>query len=194
MWRVDANQQQLSTTDYIETLTPEYGHAQIQSIGITQLTKPTSQNYTIEVKSDQPQSHNLVIYQYDQTGNVNMTKQELATTSQPTQLMINFDKQDITHNQVSPAPIDFQRWSDYLEPLYQNQQIHEKYTVILLANAAAKAHDNPPETHPKFIKYIEAMIKWLSPTMTYYRDWETDRKSTRLNSSHSAKSRMPSSA
>ena len=28
----------------------------------------------------------------------------------------------------------------------------------------------------------------------YYRDWETDRKSTRLNSSHSAKSRMPSSA
>ena len=28
----------------------------------------------------------------------------------------------------------------------------------------------------------------------YYRDWETDRKSTRLNSSHSAKTRMPSSA
>ena len=27
-----------------------------------------------------------------------------------------------------------------------------------------------------------------------YRDWETDRKSTLLNSSHSAKSRMPSSA
>ena len=31
-------------------------------------------------------------------------------------------------------------------------------------------------------------------TTTGYRDWETDRKSTRLNSSHSAKSRMPSSA
>ena len=30
--------------------------------------------------------------------------------------------------------------------------------------------------------------------MEKYRDWETDRKSTRLNSSHSAKSRMPSSA
>ena len=30
--------------------------------------------------------------------------------------------------------------------------------------------------------------------MVIYRDWETDRKSTRLNSSHSAKSRMPSSA
>ena len=27
-----------------------------------------------------------------------------------------------------------------------------------------------------------------------YRDWETDRKSTRLNSSHRSLSRMPSSA
>ena len=32
------------------------------------------------------------------------------------------------------------------------------------------------------------------PKIRSYRDWETDRKSTRLNSSHSAKSRMPSSA
>ena len=29
---------------------------------------------------------------------------------------------------------------------------------------------------------------------TGYRDWETDRKSTRLNSSHITRSRMPSSA
>ena len=36
---------------------------------------------------------------------------------------------------------------------------------------------------------VDAVICW-----TPYRDWETDRKSTRLNSSHSAKSRMPSSA
>ena len=36
--------------------------------------------------------------------------------------------------------------------------------------------------------------KNLSCIPDAYRDWETDRKSTRLNSSHSAKSRMPSSA
>ena len=38
---------------------------------------------------------------------------------------------------------------------------------------------------------------WGNSSMNWiwwYRDWETDRKSTRLNSSHSAKSRMPSSA
>ena len=33
-----------------------------------------------------------------------------------------------------------------------------------------------------------------APTETPYRDWETDRKSTRLNSSHRSLSRMPSSA
>ena len=58
--------------------------------------------------------------------------------------------------------------------------------------------------HKQFVKELK---KWkeLKPEtrsrlfykrggLTRYRDWETDRKSTRLNSSHSAKSRMPSSA
>ena len=37
---------------------------------------------------------------------------------------------------------------------------------------------------------------WAVGADTYanYRDWETDRKSTRLNSSHSGETRMPSSA
>ena len=39
-----------------------------------------------------------------------------------------------------------------------------------------------------------ARIALILITEQGYRDWETDRKSTRLNSSHSAKSRMPSSA
>ena len=34
----------------------------------------------------------------------------------------------------------------------------------------------------------------ISPELCSYRDWETDRKSTRLNSSHLKLSRMPSSA
>ena len=46
---------------------------------------------------------------------------------------------------------------------------------------------------------IDKLIASLNLAKEYfqkngYRDWETDRKSTRLNSSHSAKSRMPSSA
>ena len=37
-------------------------------------------------------------------------------------------------------------------------------------------------------------VKWESYPYDGYRDWETDRKSTRLNSSHITRSRMPSSA
>ena len=39
-----------------------------------------------------------------------------------------------------------------------------------------------------------ALNKLIQHLKGAYRDWETDRKSTRLNSRHSAKSRMPSSA
>ena len=41
---------------------------------------------------------------------------------------------------------------------------------------------------------VWSWIKKFNDNLPIYRDWETDRKSTRLNSSHSAKSRMPSSA
>ena len=41
---------------------------------------------------------------------------------------------------------------------------------------------------------IKKNKRYIKTIIGGYRDWETDRKSTRLNSSHSAKSRMPSSA
>ena len=46
------------------------------------------------------------------------------------------------------------------------------------------------------LRYLEPGV-WQQITLLLckaYRDWETDRKSTRLNSSHSRASRMPSSA
>ena len=44
----------------------------------------------------------------------------------------------------------------------------------------------------KYIANNQDSIIYCNPGQ--YRDWETDRKSTRLNSSHSGESRMPSSA
>ena len=41
---------------------------------------------------------------------------------------------------------------------------------------------------------IVSILMNKSPAELLYRDWETDRKSTRLNSSHITRSRMPSSA
>ena len=42
--------------------------------------------------------------------------------------------------------------------------------------------------------YDLIVLDIMLPGMDGYRDWETDRKSTRLNSSHEFVSRMPSSA
>ena len=58
-----------------------------------------------------------------------------------------------------------------------------------------------PRQKPK--EYLSTLIHeaahiiypdWDEKDVRLYRDWETDRKSTRLNSSHRSLSRMPSSA
>ena len=46
----------------------------------------------------------------------------------------------------------------------------------------------------EMIEELESVLLNFEYTRQSYRDWETDRKSTRLNSSHSRASRMPSSA
>ena len=51
----------------------------------------------------------------------------------------------------------------------------------------------PEEAASEQIRKFTPLANYLEKRLAY-RDWETDRKSTRLNSSHSAKSRMPSSA
>ena len=58
---------------------------------------------------------------------------------------------------------------------------------MLFMNANNKIRKGSPTTYGEWA--TKKGFIWAD-----YRDWETDRKSTRLNSSHSAKSRMPSSA
>ena len=60
-----------------------------------------------------------------------------------------------------------------------------KEDVAAVVSRLAELWSRLDENEAKLI--VEYQTNW-------YRDWETDRKSTRLNSSHSAKSRMPSSA
>ena len=48
---------------------------------------------------------------------------------------------------------------------------------------------NVKNTNDNYVEYTPVIV-----TAKQYRDWETDRKSTRLNSSHRSLSRMPSSA
>ena len=76
----------------------------------------------------------------------------------------------------------------------------------IINELSAKNEELQKELHTSknVITTLQKGIEELNETITEskiniaeigkYRDWETDRKSTRLNSSHSAKSRMPSSA
>ena len=87
----------------------------------------------------------------------------------------------------------------------------QRYKEIQLANdvdfqSQIEAHfgikPNDKDENSLFIGGSSSMIninEQINQNLTAghkasYGDWETDRKSTRLNSSHSAKSRMPSSA
>ena len=55
-------------------------------------------------------------------------------------------------------------------------------------------HEQLAEIYEKTSDTLTTKYRGLDAEVCKYRDWETDRKITRLNSSHSAKSRMPSSA
>ena len=78
-------------------------------------------------------------------------------------------------------------------------------STLTLSTLIAQTNVNTPTIRTTNIEFSDVansgatLLSIKSGTTTFmsmapYRDWETDRKSTRLNSSHSAKSRMPSSA
>ena len=61
-----------------------------------------------------------------------------------------------------------------------------------MAGVAAATMANAPAAYSTSASAVGSTIAFVEDTT--YRDWETDRKSTRLNSSHRSLSRMPSSA
>ena len=77
-----------------------------------------------------------------------------------------------------------------------NEQTTPKFNAIIV-NMVWMCLNGEVEVN-EFLKQLKQLKQEngiIILSMTHrYRDWETDRKSTRLNSSHSAKSRMPSSA
>ena len=58
-----------------------------------------------------------------------------------------------------------------------------------------KAREAEEREHQRQLEYVGLQAQYnKEQAKCKYRDWETDRKSTRLNSSHITRSRMPSSA
>ena len=75
-----------------------------------------------------------------------------------------------------------------------NPKVKYKNATLVLVDEKTLPHTFLNHIFINFDDYNQRNIEDELYSHNIYRDWETDRKSTRLNSSHSAKSRMPSSA
>ena len=92
---------------------------------------------------------------------------------------------------------------EYYKDKNQDPQFRPAYELLIEYYASKNNTDKQLEyinklmsldkSYEKNYKYLFAKIHKEYDTNNY-RDWETDRKSTRLNSSHRSLSRMPSSA
>ena len=76
--------------------------------------------------------------------------------------------------------------------IHQDELIQTSLTQT--AQLAQSMKDSTEHLHLKIDELMSKIDRFQSRADRAYRDWETDRKSTRLNSSHSGESRMPSSA
>ena len=81
-------------------------------------------------------------------------------------------------------------WQSYEEII---RDLASRRSVIA---ASSNLYNDALNTEKPLAESISKVIDGISQSagVPEYRDWETDRKSTRLNSSHSGESRMPSSA
>ena len=99
-----------------------------------------------------------------------------------------------------PDSISVRSGSNLWAVLGSSPDLHLKFSVLALRQAEAlqKWKEITQSVDTNYRDQIKAHFGVNVPQseshMAKYRDWETDRKSTRLNSNHSAKSRMPSSA
>ena len=116
---------------------------------------------------------------YDNQETISNSKESKAMKNQKPKMSDFLKAANINPKLASTVIRQFGGWEDFKEkaPDVANHGIEGGYRgFIYYAETAA------------FVKKHKKLI------IRIYRDWETDRKSTRLNSSHSAKSRMPSSA
>ena len=102
----------------------------------------------------------------------------------------------ICYNRIQDFPQAIKSFETALSLGYRPKDIHYEYAQALYASERLKeARDQFKESlKHKFKRGVSLYYMAFISEEPAYRDWETDRKSTRLNSSHEFVSRMPSSA
>ena len=118
------------------------------------------------------------------------------------------EKLEVSQKELSSS-LDKERQLNEIKSRFVSMASHEFRTPLSTILSSATLISKYPETdeqskREKHIGRIKESVKHLNELLEDflslgkleigYRDWETDRKSTRLNSSHLKLSRMPSSA
>ena len=131
--------------------------------------------------------------------------QELNNKWQEIENRIQLSKENIAESNVTEAAANAKKaielWKQealntkYLDKT-QEERVAKLVSEIALLQKEGAVQDSIVDVNYNTARKIQKEVEnfYYEMITKRYRDWETDRKSTRLNSSHSAKSRMPSSA
>ena len=81
-----------------------------------------------------------------------------------------------------------------LETAYRDWETSIKLNGVMAVTQSLQEIGTELTREDSIVKVVAGKATDIYSWAEGYRDWETDRKSTRLNSSHRSLSRMPSSA
>ena len=101
------------------------------------------------------------------------------------------------HNEIVEGALNYVRKKIEEDQTGMYELLPKKFTEAELRNLYEVLFGEKVDIrnfHKKFVTYNYIIPLDERQQNAAYRDWETDRKSTRLNSSHITRSRMPSSA
>ena len=146
------------------------------------------------------EDHKLII-EYDENQHFSKAR-EITLLNYPSAINLNFSKEIWINacrkiNAKDNSPIDRDEKRAFYDTVRDIEAFRHGYKLVRIKHGVIDWEADGAERHLKQIVYV-ANKKNENPTKHKiaftYRDWETDRKSTRLNSSHRSLSRMPSSA
>ena len=121
----------------------------------------------------------------------NLENKVIATLDSDRELIDKVDDIRVENEDVNFSVLGISDAKEYIEDYCDNLDLLiDSEVEQFLEDHAIEVQEDEPSEYVELIMDNHKCTEWKG----VYRDWETDRKSTRLNSSHSAKSRMPSSA
>ena len=135
-----------------------------------------------------------VLYDVEMTGRPEGKKGFIVVSATPHTFEARIETQ-IIKNSVYNVTIKFGNKTIIFDPLDGEKDCVRTISGVKEILESRRDLKNQSDVIEEFLKTANiVLLSYKEDGYTQYRDWETDRKSTRLNSSHSAKSRMPSSA